>query len=57
MFSSPNSFSIIKNNNPNIKRYISGACGAIYSKLNDAVRKRVDNTERESCLSIIRWFG
>ena len=51
MFSSPNSFSIIKYTHLNSRRYINGACAAIYSKLEDAVIKRVNNTEREvACL-------
>ena len=51
MFSSPNSFSIINYSNLNSKRYVSGACAAIYSKLEAAVIKRVNNTEREvACL-------
>lgn len=51
MFSSPNSFSIIKNSNALSQRYITGACAAVFSKIEEAVIKRVDNTEREvACL-------
>jgi asparagine synthase (glutamine-hydrolysing) len=51
MFSSPNSFSVIKYSNLNSKRYINGACAAVFSKLEDAVIKRVENTERDvACL-------